>query len=158
MVLPHPHSYWQPSLCHSLPRPQVGVLLTVCVVSADASNLNAVVNMAVPLTAHPLQEGVSPTLWPADTELQVIAGTTRIILTTQSALIQSVIHGSFEHVQASLLFEHAFPGPLLALSFIRNALVTSAKKCGPAAASIHTRLLNDEDYVKRIAPLVSTTI
>jgi hypothetical protein len=57
-----------------------------------------------------------------------------------------------------MLLEHAFPDVSLAQSFVRDALVNAAAGSGPATASIHQRLLNDADYLKKLTPLVSTIV
>jgi len=123
--------------------------------------MDTTVNNVVPSEAPWPQEDVqtqSPSVWSADTDIQFIPGTNRVILTMQGTLLRSVIQDAFENVRASILFEHVFPDVVLALSFIRDALITAARRCGPATASIYTRLLNDKDYLMKIVPLVSTTI
>ncbi|KAI9444390.1 hypothetical protein BJY52DRAFT_1194415 [Lactarius psammicola] len=67
----------------------------------------------------------SPSVWSVDTDIQFIPGTNRVILTMQ----------------------------VLALSFIRDALITAAGRCGPTTALIYTQLLNDKDYLMKIVPL-----
>lgn len=96
--------------------------------------------------------------WPSDTDIQFVPGTTRVILTRQGTLLKSVLQDGFENLRASILFEHAFPDVVLAHSFIRDALITAAARSGPATASIHQRLLNDNNYLKKLAPLVSTIV
>jgi hypothetical protein len=93
-------------------------------------------------------------IMPMATALQHILGSNRLLLTTQSPVIQAVIQDSFEHVRAALLFRHAFPGVGLAVSFIRKALITAAAMYGPEAEAIHTRLMDDTEYVLKIVPLV----
>jgi hypothetical protein len=125
-----------------------------------------IANTVVMSTAQRLQDGTSPSAsvyqWPADTDLKVLPGPhKKVILTIQSTPLRTVIQDSFEHLRASLLFEHAFPDSVLVLLFIRNALVTAAERCGPTlgpvAMSIRSRLLNDNDYFLKISPLVSTS-
>lgn len=97
-------------------------------------------------------------VWPEDTDIQFVPGTTRVILTRQGNLLRSVLQDGFENLRASMLFEHAFPDLVLAYSFIRDALITAAARSGPATASIHQRLMNDKDYLKKLTPLVSTIV
>jgi hypothetical protein len=104
--------------------------------------------------SHQLQDGMT-TVWPTDTDLKLIPGTKRLRLTMQNSLIRALIRNTFENVQGSLLFLNAFPDIPLTLSFIRDALITAAAQYGPAAQSIHTRLLNDKEYVTLLTPLVS---
>jgi hypothetical protein len=96
--------------------------------------------------------------WPSDTDIQFVPGTTRVILTRQGTLLKSVLQDGFENLWASMLFEHAFPDLVLSQNFVRDALVTAAARSGPATASIHQRLLNDNSYLKKLTPLVSTNV
>jgi hypothetical protein len=94
--------------------------------------------------------------WPSDTDIQFVPGTTRVILTRQGTLLKSVLQDGFENLRASMLFEHAFPDLVLSHIFVRDALVTAAARSGPATASIHRRLLDDNNYLKKLTPLVRT--
>ncbi|KAH9006678.1 hypothetical protein EDB84DRAFT_1447590, partial [Lactarius hengduanensis] len=116
------------------------------------------VNIVVPSEAPRLREVQVtqprfPPVWPAETDIRSIPGSNRVILTIQGTLLRTVIQDAFENLRAAMLFQNAFPDGALALSFIRDALITAARQCGPAAASIYTRLLNDTDYFAKIIPL-----
>ncbi|KAH9043552.1 hypothetical protein EDB83DRAFT_2318036 [Lactarius deliciosus] len=116
----------------------------------------APVNIVVPSEAHHLQEDMqiqSPPKWAAETEIRFMPGTNRVILTAQGTLLRTVIQDAFENLRAAILFQHAFPDGALALSYVRDALITAARQCGPAAASIYTRMLNDTEYFTKIIPL-----
>lgn len=141
-----------PSLRYPLLRPQVSRFVTVSILSANGSNLNMTANTATLLEDVQTQ---SPSVWPTDTEIQLVPGTNRVILTRQGILLRTVIQDAFENVRASIFFENAFPDVVLALSFIRDGLLTAAGG-GPATASIYMRLLNDKDYLMKIVPLVRT--
>jgi hypothetical protein len=129
--------------------------------STDSSNLNVAVNTTALSETSQLEEDVktqSPSLWPADTEIKFIPGTDRVRLTMQGAPLRKVIQDAFENVRASILFEHAFPDVVLALSFIRDALITAAGHGGPTTISIYSRLMSDNEYLLKIVPLVSTSL
>ncbi|KAN0131759.1 hypothetical protein V8E53_010410 [Lactarius tabidus] len=79
--------------------------------------------------------------WPSDTDIQ------------QGTLLKSVLQDGFENLWASMLFEHAFPDLVLSQNFVCDALVTAAARSGPAMASIHQQLLNDNSYLKKLTPL-----
>ncbi|KAH9013213.1 hypothetical protein EDB85DRAFT_2158401 [Lactarius pseudohatsudake] len=116
----------------------------------------APVNIAVPSEAHRLREDVriqSPPKWAAETEIQFMPGTNRVVLTVQGTLLRTVIQDAFEYLRAAILFQHAFPDAALTLSYVREALITAARQCGPVAASIYTRMLNDTEYFTKIVPL-----
>ena len=56
-----------------------------------------------------------------------------------------------------MLFEHAFPDVVLTYSFIHDVLIMTTVGSGPATASIHQQMLNDETYIKKLSPLVCMT-
>ncbi|KAH9039951.1 hypothetical protein EDB84DRAFT_1436917 [Lactarius hengduanensis] len=115
----------------------------------------------VPSEAHRLREDVriqSPPKWAAETEIQFMPGTNRVVLTTQGTLLRTVIQDAFEYLRAAILFQHAFPDAALPLSYVHDTLITAARQCGPAAASIYTRMLNDTEYFTKIVPLLRARI
>ena len=77
------------------------------------------------------------------------------MLTIQRRLVRIVIQDSIDILRATLIFENAFPEGPQSLQFARRALVSAAEKQLPATLSIHTRLLQDDDYIAKITPLVS---
>jgi len=56
------------------------------------------------------------------------------------------------------MFENAYPDGVHTLAFVRRSLVIAAQKQCPAALSIHMRLLQDEEYISKITPVVSSTL
>ncbi len=54
-----------------------------------------------------------------------------------------------------MLFKDAFPDFTRVFTFIRDALITAAYAHCPAASNLHKRLVQDEEYVTKIVPLVS---
>ena len=95
--------------------------------------------------------------WPAETNIVLLPGTNRMMLMNQRPLIRLIIQDAMDKVRADLLFRHAFPDPAVALSTIRDSLLTSAAHY-PSASSIYRRLLFDEAYMTAIVPLVSSPI
>ena len=98
---------------------------------------------------------VSTSTWPEETELCFAPGGTRVMLTIQRRLVRIVIQDSIDILRATLIFENAFPEGPQSLQFARHALVSAAEKQLPATLSIHTWLLQDDDYIAKITPLVS---
>lgn len=94
--------------------------------------------------------------WPADTEVVVFPGTSKVLLTIQSPLMRSVFQEAFEHLRASLLFIHAFPDPILTRSMISEALGVVTEAHSPRAANIRNCLELDPDYVSKMCRLVSS--
>ena len=95
---------------------------------------------------------------PADSsELLFAPDSNRLMLTLQRPLLRLVIQESFENLQASLLFNHAFPKSRLALHYIKDALIGAANTYRPGSEQIYQRLIYDNDYMLKLAPLVSHT-
>ena len=98
---------------------------------------------------------VTTMTWPEETELCYAPGGTRVMLTIQRRLLRTVIQDSIEILRATLIFENAFPEGDQGFNFARRALVSAAEKQLPVTLSIHNRLLQDEDYIGKIIPLVT---
>jgi hypothetical protein len=95
-------------------------------------------------------------VWPADTDICFQPGSKKkILLTSQRPLLRVIITVAMEHVRADLVFDYAFPDPLVAVTSIRNALLTSGSRL-PGAATFYRRLLFDEQYMAAVVPLVSS--
>ena len=95
--------------------------------------------------------------WPTDTDILFPSGSNRLALRNQRPLLRVVIQDAIEHVRAELLCQNAFPDPALTLETIRTCLRTAASRY-PGAASIHRRLMGDEEYMMKITPLVSSPL
>jgi hypothetical protein len=93
-------------------------------------------------------------VWPADTDICFQPGTSKVMLTNQRPLLRVIITEAMEQVRADLLFNYAFPNPLVALTSIRNSLITCGSRV-PNAETFYRRLLFDEQYMTALIPLVS---
>ncbi|KAH8977649.1 hypothetical protein EDB92DRAFT_1822172 [Lactarius akahatsu] len=103
----------------------------------------------------------STSAWPANTNLLFAPGMTRVLLARQRQLICDIVWLTVNDLWATLIFNNTFPDGILATCFIRSSLNTAAKKVvkkKPAASSIQERLLADDDYVLKIAPVLRTRI
>ncbi|KAI9440230.1 hypothetical protein BJY52DRAFT_1195447 [Lactarius psammicola] len=65
---------------------------------------------------------------------------------------------AIEILRASLMFDNAFLDSIHTLAFVRRSLLTSAWKRCPTALSIHTCLIQDEDYISKIIPVLRARI
>ena len=111
---------------------------------------------AVLLMLHPEPVAtVTTTTWPEETELCYAPGGTRVMLTIQCQLLRTVIQDSIEILRATLIFENAFPEGDQGFYFAHHTLVSAAEKQLPVTLSIHNWLLQDEDYIRKIIPLVT---
>lgn len=96
--------------------------------------------------------------WSVNTDLIFAEGSNKIMLKHQRPLIQKVIIDVIENVQASILFDNTFPDMTLSITFVRDALITAAEGYKPASDRMRQRLMEDENYFSKIAPLVSSTM
>jgi hypothetical protein len=94
-------------------------------------------------------------VWPVDTDLVYVPGTTKIMLTAQRPVMRTVIQEAFEYVHASLLISCAMPDASVVPSIIKDALVLAASLNVPRASSIYGRLMMDEEYTTQMSRLVS---
>ena len=114
---------------------------------------NVIANVA-PNTVPNIAPNPQPAMWPVETDLIFVLGTTRVMLTVQRPLMRSVIQDAFERVRVYLLFNNAFPDAPTVLSMTKRSL-TEAAESRERASSIHQRLLHDEAYVTNMIRLVS---
>ena len=77
------------------------------------------------------------------------------MLTLQHALVRVVVQDAFDILRASLMFSDAFPSLSVASMFVKDALVRSALNHAPGARYIYQRLLYKNDYLSKLATLVS---
>jgi hypothetical protein len=95
-----------------------------------------------------------PTLWPVDTDLVYINGSTKLYLTGQHLLVRLIIQDSIERIKVSIICIDSFPDASLSNKFARDALLLAADLTLPTSRSIRTRLVDDEDYLGKIISLV----
>ena len=109
----------------------------------------------MPSTANPEPATTESTpTWPVETNLFFAPGVTKLMLTIQRPLIRTVIQDTIEVLRATLTFDNAFPDGPQTIAFVRQSLITAAEK--PTAMSVHQRLLQDDDYMSKIVPVVCT--
>jgi hypothetical protein len=135
--------------------PNVAPHVVPNVVSNVAPNIvpDAIPN-DVPTVVPNVAPNVHQATWPIETDLILVPGTTRVMLTHQLPLLRSVIHDAFEGVRVSLLFGNSFPDATVIPSMTRDALVEAAES-HERASNIHQRLLFDEEYATSMIRLVS---
>jgi len=80
------------------------------------------------------------------------------MITIQCPLMRTIIQDAIEILRASLMFENAYPDGVHTCAFVQCSLVTAAQKRCPATSSIHTHLLQDEEYISKIIPVVCSTL
>ena len=93
----------------------------------------------------PMVAGAPPP-WPPETDLVFTPGTNAVMLTLQPALLRLVVRDAFENLQASLLVENVFPNAHLALTSVRDSLISAARSHLPDSADILERLETDLAY------------
>ena len=93
--------------------------------------------------------------WPADTDLVLAAGSSKLSLLAQHPIVRAVIQEAIDNLQAALVFTNAFPDICNALTLIKDCLLDAALCLKPGATEMLERLKHDQDYVLKITPLVS---
>ena len=93
-------------------------------------------------------------LWPADTNLVFASGSNRVMMMQQHPLIHVIIQDGIENLRANLLFERGFPDMHSSVVYTKHSLLTAARSHYPGASFIHRHLLNDEEYIGHLTPLV----
>ncbi len=112
-------------------------------------------------SAPPIQPSVAlgPVLhsWPAETDLVLVAGSNKIMLTVQPPLLRVVFQDAFDRIRAALLFTNAFPDVFATVEMIRDSLISSAE-LNDHVTNIHSRLLGDVSYANSMSHLVSLSM
>jgi hypothetical protein len=96
---------------------------------------------------------MAPGTWPSETEL-VMSSRNKVNLSSQRPVICVVLKEAIELVRLSLLFDHAFPDPKVALDLARDSVVKAAKKYRPSTSTIYERLHSDDEYLSKMASVV----
>jgi hypothetical protein len=119
------------------------------VVATQLPNKVSALPAAPDLDLHLSAQPVDPT------DLVYEMGSQKVKLTIQRPLVRAVITEAIENLQAALLFTNAFPDVCVTLTLIKECLFTAATHRGPSTTDILERLARDQDYLKKIIPVVS---
>ena len=93
----------------------------------------------------------------ANLDLVFPEGSTKIVLSSQRPLIQSIVRDAIDHLRASLLFTNAFPDAVVTSSLTKRALITAAETHNPSGLVAY-RLQEDEEYLTKLGALVRDPI
>ncbi|KAF8260296.1 hypothetical protein EI94DRAFT_1811888 [Lactarius quietus] len=89
-----------------------------------------------------------------DTNLVFMEGSTKLMLTHQRPVIQSIVQDAIDNIRASLLVRNAFPDAIVAFVFTKDALHKAAEQCDkPGATTVQARLQDDEEYMAKLVSL-----
>lgn len=95
----------------------------------------------------------SQEIWPADTELLLIPGSSKIMLTVQRPVMHAVFQETFERIRAAMLFQNAFPNLFDTIEMITDNIIRAAESID-RATNIFNRLVVDGDYTSEMTRLV----
>jgi hypothetical protein len=101
--------------------------------------------------------GPSQHVWPSETDLLLVSGSNKVLLTSQRPLMRAVFQDTFERIRAAMVSKNAFPNTFEAMEMITECLVKAAE-FNDRATNIHNRLLLDDDYSSSMSRLVSCWI
>lgn len=93
----------------------------------------------------------------ADSDLVFPEGSTKIVLSSQRPLVQSIVRDAIDHLRASLLFTNAFPDGVVTSALTKRALLTAAETHNPSGLVAY-RLQEDEEYLTKLGALVRCPI
>ena len=96
-------------------------------------------------------------VWPSETDLLLVSGSNKVLLTIQRPLMHAVFQDTFERIRAAMVSQNAFPNVYETLEIIKECLIKAAV-FNDGARNIHNRLLFDANYADRMAHLVSLQI
>ncbi|KAN0138015.1 hypothetical protein V8E53_004186 [Lactarius tabidus] len=116
--------------------------------------------------AHMLEHSASPSEMSAmtghastasavsrDTDLVFANGSNKLMLTNQHPIICAIVRDATELLRASLVFTNAFPDPVLAFNFAKQALLSAAQN-NSSGVNVLSQL-QDEDELEYVAKLVT---
>jgi hypothetical protein len=141
-------------LPNNVTMPMFAAVSALASASEPTCALTQTVTMPMP-TPMPIVAYGPDAPWPVNTDLIYVPGTTRIMLTAQHPMMQTVIHDTFEKVHTLLLFDCAFPDASVLPPIIRDALITAASFNVPRVSNIYCQLLKDNKYATKLGHLVS---
>jgi hypothetical protein len=95
-----------------------------------------------------------PPTWPAETDLLLLPGCNKVMLTVQRPTMHAVFQDTFERIRAAMVFQNAFPNIYDTIEMITDNLIRAAESID-RATNIHQRLLMDGDYTSNMSRLVS---
>jgi len=81
------------------------------------------------------------------------------MLTHQRPIIRAIVQDAIDRLRVSLLVRNAFPEPVVAIAFTKDALHLAAERSDkPGATTVQARLQDDDEYVTKLVSLVSVII
>ncbi|KAH9173191.1 hypothetical protein EDB89DRAFT_2068943 [Lactarius sanguifluus] len=98
-------------------------------------------------------ESPVPTVTRIDTDLVFVEGTTKVMLTSQRALIRVIVQDAIENLHASILFHNAFPDATVAFAFTQDALIAATGNHGHGGGIVRRRLQVDDEYLTKLVSL-----
>jgi hypothetical protein len=95
--------------------------------------------------------------WPSETELILVSGSNKIMLTVQRPIMRAVFQDTFERIRAAMVFGNAFPGVHGVIEMVTDNLIRAAES-NDRATNIYNRLVLDGEYTTSMSRLVSLRI
>ncbi|KAF8272273.1 hypothetical protein EI94DRAFT_1796414 [Lactarius quietus] len=124
----------------STPRPVTSTLLIAVAATTEANTPAGSVSWPVPLDTPTKCKASPKSGLPnsrVDMNLVFLEGSKKLMLTHQHPIICAIVQDAIDNLQASLLIQNAFPDPIVAWAFTKDALHLAAKWCEkPSATTI----------------------
>lgn len=125
--------------------------------TANAGSVTAGDDMVNPQESSHNSDAPVDAPWPAETDLLLVSGSNKVMLTVQRPLMRAVLQDTFERIRAAMVFKTAFPNVFETIDMITDNLIIAAEK-NERATNIYNRLVIDGDYTTNMSRLVSLWI
>ncbi|KAF8260805.1 hypothetical protein EI94DRAFT_1833669 [Lactarius quietus] len=87
-------------------------------------------------------------------DLVFLEGSAKLMLTHQRPIICAIVQDAIDRLRVSLLVRNAFPKPVVAIAFTKDALRLAAERSDkPGATTVQARLQDDDEYITKLVSL-----
>ncbi|KAF8258428.1 hypothetical protein EI94DRAFT_1835042 [Lactarius quietus] len=138
----------------STPRPATNTVPIAVSATTDANLPGGNISLAAP-DDNPTKGNTSaePDAQ-VNTDLVFLEGSAKLMLTHQRPIIRAIVQDAIDRLRVSLLVRNAFPEPVMAIAFTKDALRLAAERSDkPGATTVQARLQDDDEYVTKLVSL-----
>ncbi|KAF8257671.1 hypothetical protein EI94DRAFT_1708743 [Lactarius quietus] len=94
-----------------------------------------------------------------DMNLVFLEGLKKLMLTHQRPIICAIVQDAIDNLRTSLLIQNAFPDPIVAWAFTKDALRLAVERCEkPGATTVQAQLQDNDEYMAKLVSLPRTQI
>ncbi|KAF8260875.1 hypothetical protein EI94DRAFT_1811120 [Lactarius quietus] len=143
----------------STPRPATNTVPIIVSAMTDANLPGGNISLAAPDDNPAKGETSAEPDAQVNMDLVFLEGLAKLMLTHQRPIIRAIVQDAIDHLCVSLLVRNAFPDPVVAIAFMKDALHLAAE-CSdkPGATTVQAQLQDDDEYVAKLVTLPRTRI